>query len=83
MCIRDSIESQGGSLQGDDLFQLGEELVGVNPLMVQTLIAQEIIRFLEQLEAKSPTAAVGHFDAGTTRWHRLNRSAANQLNGDL
>jgi hypothetical protein len=77
------IESQGGSLQGDDLFQLGEELVGVNPLTVQTLIAQEIIRFLEQLEAKSSTAAVGHFDAGTTRWHRLNRSAANQLTGDL
>ena len=77
------IESQEGSLQGDDLFQLGEELVGVNPLTVQTLIAQEIIRFLEQLEAKSPTAAVGHFDAGTTRWHRLNRSAASQLTGDL
>ena len=77
------IESQGGSLQGDDLFQLGEELVGVNPLTVQTLIAQEIIRFLEQLEAKSPTAAVGHFDVGTTRWHRLNRSAASQLTGDL
>ncbi len=77
------IESQGGSLQGDDLFQLGEELVGVNPLTVQTLIAQEIIRFLEQLEAKTSTAAVGHFDAGTTRWHRLDRSAANQLTGDL
>ena len=77
------IESQGGSLQGDDLFQLGEELVGVNPLKVQTLIAQEIIRFLEQLEAKTSTAVVGHFEAGTTRWHRLNRSAANQLIGDL
>ena len=57
--------------------------MGVNPLTVQMLIAQEIIRFLEQLEAKSSTAAVGHFDAGTTRWHRLNRSAANQLIGDL
>jgi predicted dienelactone hydrolase len=77
------VESQAGSVQGDDLFQLGEELVGVNPLTVQTLITQEIIRFLEQLESKSPPATAGHFDGGTTRWHRLNRNEADRLIGDL
>jgi hypothetical protein len=76
------VESQAGSVQGDDLFQLGEELVGVNPLTVQTLMTQEIIRFLEQLESKSAPAA-GHFDGGTTRWHRLNRKEADRLIGDL
>ena len=77
------VESQAGSLQGDDLFQLGEELVGVNPLRVQALIAQEMIRFLEQLESKPGPAAAGHFDGGATRWHRLNRSEADRLTGDL
>jgi predicted dienelactone hydrolase len=77
------VESQAGSVQGDDLFQLGEELVGVNPLTVQTLIAQEMIQFLEQLESTSPPAAAGHFDGGTTRWHRLNRNEADRLIGDL
>ena len=77
------VESQAGSVQGDDLFQLGEELVGVNPLTVQTLITQEIIRFLEQLESKSPPATAGHFDGGTIRWHRLNRNEADRLIGDL
>ena len=77
------VESQAGSVQGDDLFQLGEELVGVNPLTVQTVIAQEMIQFLEQLESNSPPAAAGHFDGGTTRWHRLNRNEADRLIGDL
>ena len=76
------VESQAGSVQGDDLFQLGEELVGVNPLRVQALIAQEMIRFLEQLESKPGPAAAGHFDGGATRWHRLNRKEANRLIGD-
>ena len=77
------VESQAGSVQGDDLFQLGEELVGVNPLAVQTVIAQEMIQFLEQLESKSPPVVAGHFDGGTTRWHRLNRNEADRLIGDL
>ena len=77
------VESQAGSVQGDDLFQLGEELVGVNPLTVQTVIVQEMIQFLEQLESNSPPAAAGHFDGGTNRWHRLNRDEADRLIGDL
>ena len=77
------VERQAGSLQGEDLFQLGEELVGVNPLTVQALIAQEMVRFLEQLESNSVPAAAGHFAGGTTRWHRLNRSEADRLTGDL
>jgi hypothetical protein len=50
---------------------------------VQTLMTQEIIQFLEQLESQSPAANAGHFDWGTTRWHRLNRNEADRLIGDL
>ena len=77
------VGSQGGSLQGDDLFQLGEELVGVNPLTVQRLIAREMIHFLEQLESNPAKATVGHFDVGTTRWHRLDRDEAKRLTREL
>ena len=66
---------------GDDLFQLGEDLVGVNPLTVQAVIGAELIHFLETLSAESSVANVDsrHLSNQEVRWHRLNRSLSTQL----
>ena len=45
------VDGQESASQGDDLFRLGEELVGVNPLSVQRVIAFEVIGFLNSLSA--------------------------------
>ena len=44
------VEGQEQTGDGDDLFQLGESLVGVQPLSVQSLLADQIVRFLEKFE---------------------------------
>ena len=64
-----------------DLFRLGEELVGVNPLRVQRVIAHEVIRFLDSLNSTPPRKDAVHLmDASSkTRWHRLGRGRALQL----
>ena len=55
--------------------------MGVNPLSVQRVIAHEVIRFLDALNATSPrNDAVHLMDASSkTRWHRLGRRRAQQL----
>ena len=75
------VDGQGMASEGDDLFRLGEELVGVNPLSVQRVIAHEVIRFLDSLNSMSPrNDAVHLMDASSkTRWHRLGRRRAQQL----
>ena len=73
------VDGQASSATGDDLFQLGEELVGVNPLTVQQLIALELISFLNQLDHGSDPAGMQHFTDGTTRWHRIDRPSAQRL----
>ncbi|BEV36581.1 alpha/beta hydrolase [Synechococcus sp. M16CYN] len=73
------VGNQSESFRGNDLFQLNENLVGVNPLVVQKLIAMEMINFLEQLDSNVTAASVGHFNLGSIRWHRLNRNAAKRL----
>ena len=67
--------------EGEDIFRLGEELVGVNPLSVQRVIAHEVIRFLDSLNFPSPSNDAVHLmDASSkTRWHRLGRRRAQQL----
>ena len=42
-------QGQSGG-KNNDLFQLGEELVGVQPLQVQALLGQEIVQFLERVD---------------------------------
>ena len=66
MCIRDS-------------FQLGEELVGRQPLAVQRLLAVEIQIFLEQVEAGEALEGATHQQGGALRLHRLDRNAAERL----
>ncbi|MEC7391971.1 MAG: alpha/beta fold hydrolase [Cyanobacteriota bacterium] len=75
------VDGQGMASEGDDLFRLGEELVGVNPLSVQRVIAHEVIRFLDSLSSTSSrNDAVHLMDASSkTRWHRLGRRRAQQL----
>ena len=75
------VDGQGKASEGDDLFRLGEELVGVNPLSVQRVIAHEVIRFLDSLNSTSPRDDAVHLmDASSkTRWHRLGRRRALQL----
>ena len=68
-------------LGGSPSCWLGEELVGVNPLSVQRVIAHEVIRFLDSLNSPSPSNDAVHLmDASSkTRWHRLGRRRAQQL----
>jgi len=74
---------QAGGGRGEDLFQLGEELVGVQPLQVQTLLEQEISRFLVQLEQGSdvglPSNGSEHLRVGNLHMHRLDQSGAARL----
>ena len=62
------VEGQDGDGKGDDLFQLGEELVGVQPLQVQALLAEEIVAFLNRLETNDPALSPDAVEAG--HWHR-------------
>ena len=77
------VEGQSSSGEGDDLFRLGEELVGVNPLAVQELLRRELIAFLEQLEGAPQPIASSHYQQGFVRWHRLNRRDAAGLESAL
>ena len=75
------VDGQESASQGDDLFRLGEELVGVNPLSVQRVISHEVIRFLDSLSTETPRQDAVHLmdPSSTTRWHRLGRRRALQL----
>jgi predicted dienelactone hydrolase len=66
---------------GDDLFQLGEDLVGVNPFTVQAIIGAELIDFLETLSVmgSGPDMDSKHLSHQDVRWHRLNRSLSTEL----
>lgn len=76
------VEGQSGG-QGDDLFQLGEEFVGVQPLQVQALLEQEILRFLEILESGRRGETAGgdaeHVQVGSLHLYRLNQAGAARL----
>ena len=59
--------------RNDDLFQLGEELVGMDPISVQAVIGFEAINFLESVSSGASATESQHFRHGELRWHRLNR----------
>lgn len=65
--------------QDDDLFQLGEELVGMDPISVQAVIGFEVIDFLEAVARGDSAMESQRFRGGDVRWHRLNRQAAEDL----
>jgi|TARA_B100000085_G_C18542923_1_gene512693 hypothetical protein len=74
------VEGQSGSGQGEDVFQLGEELVGVQPLQVQAQLEREIVRFLLDLEngrvSASAQGGVEHLQVGDLHLHRLDQTGA-------
>ena len=74
------VEGQSGGGQGEDVFQLGEELVGVQPLRVQAQLEREIVRFLIDLEAgrvsSSLKGGVEHLQVGDLHLHRLDQTGA-------
>lgn len=67
------IESSSASGQSEDLFQLGEDLVGVQPEAVQRIFLDEVVLFLEQVERLEAVGASSHAQRERIRWHRLNR----------
>lgn len=73
------VEGQTGEEQGDDLFQLGEELVGVQPLTVQRLLIRELVGFLKEVDNDEPMGGSKHLRSDSVRWHRLNRGDAARL----
>ena len=73
------VEGQPGAANANDLFKLSEELVGVQPLVVQQLMMGELITFLRQVEMAEPMGASEHLQTGSIRWHRLNRRDARGL----
>lgn len=79
------VERHPSGTQDNDLFQLGEELVGVPPLQVQALLADEIIAFLEGLQPSAPHADTSsstdllHRQVGDLHVHRINAAGATLL----
>ena len=67
------VEGQSTDRNEDDLFQLGESLVGAKPVYVQRLLAQEIIRFLDHMESGKAVQTVGSQDQGDLQFYVLDR----------
>ena len=65
--------------QGKDLFNLGESIVGYHPLSVQSLLALEIINFLERLEENKSVASDTNLTKGELRFHILDRNIIEKL----
>ena len=77
------VEGQSGGGQGDDVFQFGEELVGIQPLRVQAQLEREIVRFLLDLErgrvSGSVQGGIEHMQVGDLHLHRLDQTGASRL----
>ncbi len=73
------VEGQVAQEKGDDLFQLGESIVGVQPLVVQGLLAFEIRNFLEKLNSTEDLGTSVHKQKGDFRLHIFNRNAVKKL----
>ena len=77
------VEGQSGGGQGDDVFQFGEELVGIQPLRVQAQLEREIVRFLLDLErgrvSGSVQGGIEHMQVGDLHLHRLDQAGASRL----
>ena len=65
--------------EGKDLFNLGESIVGYHPLSVQSLLAFEIINFLEKLEEKKALSAKTNLNKGELKFHILDRTIIDRL----
>ncbi len=73
------VEGQISKAEGKDLFNLGESIVGYHPLSVQSLLAFEIINFLEKLEEKKSIPSKTNLTKGELKFHILDRSIIEKL----
>ncbi len=77
------VEGQKDQKKGDDLFQLGEALVGLKPISVQSILATEIVRFLDTLErSKEIGLSVNQITNESMKFYILDRSTAANILGD-
>ena len=73
------VEGQMYESEGKDLFNLGESIVGYHPLSVQSLLAFEIISFLEKLEEKKSIPSKTNLTKGQLKYHILDRAIIEKL----
>ena len=73
------VEDQLNQLAGDDLFQLGESLVGVHTFSVQSLLAQQIISFLDKFELGKAIDISTNQLKGDIKFHILDRSTVKKI----
>ena len=73
------VEGQMKQSEGKDLFNLGESIVGYHPLSVQSLLAFEIIRFLEKLEEKKELPTQTNLTKDELKFHILDRNVIEKL----
>ncbi len=73
------VEGQMKQSKGKDLFNLGESIVGYHPLSVQSLLAFEIISFLENLEENKSIPSNTNLTKGELKFHILDRETIDKL----
>ena len=73
------VDGQDKREAGDDLFQLDDALVGDQPLSVQSLFVQEIIRYLDILEKGNNMVTSYHQQKGDLRIHLMDRQSVRRL----
>ncbi len=73
------VEGQMYQSKGKDLFNLGESIVGYHPLSVQSLLASEIIGFLEKLEENKSIPSNTNLNKGELKFHVLDKNIIEKL----
>ncbi len=73
------VQGQVEKASGEDLFQLGEAFVGEQPLAVQALLGDEIIRYLQNLELGKPTNILVKEKRNSLYFYLLDRPSVEKL----
>ena len=73
------VSGQINNKRGEDVFKLGESLVGIDPLSVQSLLAYEIINFLNEFEKDQIIPSKLNIIRNDMRFHILDRSTIKKL----
>ena len=73
------VEGQMSQSEGKDLFNLGESIVGYHPLSVQSLLAFQIVSFLDKLEEKKSIPSKINLTKGELKFHVLDRTIIEKL----
>ena len=73
------VEGQMYESEAKDLLNLGESIVGYHPLSVQSLLAFEIVNFLEKLEENKSILSKTNLTKGELKFHILDRGKIKKL----